>query len=83
MYTCRLIRIMMSPEGMSDEIYYHVKIHLEMISREKIRIFTCEYFFLCHEKRSTFGSPKALERLLVYAKGSHGQCELQVFLVAE
>lgn len=41
------------------------------------------FFFLCHEKRSTFGSPKALERLLVYAKGSHGQCELQVFLVAE
>lgn len=55
-----------------------------MISREKIRIFTCEYFFLCESREKEYvWLPKALERLLVYAKGSHGQCELQVFLVAE
>lgn len=49
---------MMSPEGMSDEIYYHVKIHLEMISREKIRIFTCEYFFFVSREKEYVWLPK-------------------------
>lgn len=40
--------------------------------------------FFCESREKEYvWLPKALERLLVYAKGSHGQCELQVFLVAE
>lgn len=40
-------------------------------------------FFCVSREKECVWLPKALERLLVYAKGSHGQCELQVFLVAE